>query len=173
MWIQSGVEDAHGIATLVDQFSSSGVFTLLNFHKSLWVYLIIYIFGLSFGAACCLASSLTAYTEFVSSKKGLNCLDEDRISILESQQVALDEEKCLQLTETRKEFKETGKMESCYENLGVRNPNRESKLYVILRLLGRLIKGFIKYMLVVSLFGFLPQNFVFNSTPMVASLGQA
>ena len=172
LFVLRDVENEHEMATLVDVFSSSGIFTTMNRLKLPINDNYYVLVNLLFGFAGCVLFSVKQYTEFFLSKTGQNRLDKANISNLESQKIALDDKKFFLLTVSKQDFEEAEKTESSFEDTDANNLDRESKLYLMLCSLCSFVKGLIKYMSLVSLFGFLPQKYVFNSTPMFATLGR-
>ena len=132
LFVLRDVENEHEMATLVDVFSSSGIFTTMNRLKLPINDNYYVLVNLLFGFAGCVLFSVKQYTEFFLSKTGQNRLDKANISNLESQKIALDDKKFFLLTVSKQDFEEAEKTESSFEDTDANSLDRESKLYLML-----------------------------------------
>ena len=146
-------DDDNKKATIVDLFSGGGVFTAQNLVKLFSTFLIAasVVNPLLITVDFFFFISFMKYIEIILSKKAVQCFGKDDAENLESQKVTL--------------------VSTCKESEAV-NLNKQSKSYRIRCWVVTLIKGLMRYILVVSLLGFLPQNCVFNSSLIFAFVGK-
>lgn len=144
-------DDDNKRETVVDLFSSGGVFTAQNLARLFSTFLIAASVVNPLIIVKYFFTSFMNYIEVVLSKNALQSFGKDDADNLESPKVTL--------------------VSTCKESVAI-DLSKQSKSYRIRCWVVTLIKGLRRYILVVSLLGFLPQNCAFNSSPIFALVGK-